>query len=157
MLRHSPWASLMLYALMVNLLILVVGNYASLTGNKKIYPRVFFSVFGIGLPFFLLASTGFIIYSEKLFIRVRWDMYQLIFNGLLSLLVLSLFVYQHIRLHGNNMGASPLEIPGDQGTTFVLVHGFSFFLAIALMRLVAGAILSYSLNGQPSTVVLSPY
>lgn len=150
--KPSPWVSLMLYVLLLDLLIVVAGNYASLTGNKKIYPRVFFGVFVVAIPVFLLLNIANLVYSKPMFQRVRWDLYQVLLGGCLGISLASIFAWQHVRKNGNMSGTSPLEVPGDLGTTFVLAHGVSLFVAIGLIKLVAAAIIGYSLNGHPASL-----
>jgi hypothetical protein len=147
--KPSPWVSFMLYVFLLDLLIVVAGNYASLTGSKKIYPRVFFGVFVVAIPVFLLFNITNLVYAKPMFQRVRWDLYQLLLGGCLGISLASIFAWQHVRCHGNESGTSPLEIRGDLGTTFVLAHAVSLFVAIGLIKLVACAIIGYSLNGHP--------
>jgi len=145
----SPWVSLLLYALLLNTGILLAGSYASLVGNTKIYPRVFFGVFATGIPVLLLGGICAILCAQTMYRRVMWDMVGLVFTVAWATGQNAVFGGSHVRAHGNDAGTMPFEVPGDLGSTFIAAHASVFLGSMLVAMACARAILGYSLDAYP--------
>jgi dolichyl-phosphate-mannose--protein O-mannosyl transferase len=151
--ENSPWLSLILYAVLLNTLILLAGSYASLAGSTKIYPRVFFGVFVAGIPLFLFSSLSFMVATKRFYPRVLWDLLALLFVQLVTCVATVAMAFRHIRIHGNEAATMPFEVQRDLGTTFIIAHAVIFASSLVLIGTSARAIIGYCLDGYP----LSPY
>ena len=149
----SPWISLMLYALLANTFVLFMGSYASLTGSTKIYPRLFFGIFVAAIPFFLVSGITILMWSKKLYPRVLWDLVLVVFIGYMAWGLTTGLALKHILTHGNESGTMPFEVLGDLGSTFIVAHSAVFFSSIFVVLVCARAILGYSLDAYPLSVL----
>lgn len=145
----SPWLSFMMYCLLINSFILIFASYASLTGSTKFYPRVFFGLFVVAIPLFLLLGMTFIVVKMKLYRRILWDVCLLLFVGYTSTFFCGTITLRHVFLHGNDSGTTPFEIPGDLGSSTIISHASIIFCSIFVARACSRAILGYSLNAYP--------
>jgi hypothetical protein len=146
---QSHWLSLLLYILLINQGLALLGSYVSLAGSKKIYPRIFFGIFIAAIPFFGNFALACLTGAKSLYPRLRWDLVTAIFVGFMTWLLCVTLGMKHILTHGNEAGTMPFEVPNDLGSTFILAHGAiftsSFINFFALFRAISG----YALDGYP--------